>query len=65
MTQDTVPVPLQPVSEPEPAKTSQLAIWSLVLGILSFCLVCVTGIPGLILGIISLNKIGKSPAELK
>lgn len=65
MTQDTVPVPVQPASEPAPAKTSALAIWSLVLGFLSFCMVCVTGIPGLILGIMGLVKIGKAPAELK
>ena len=46
-----------------PPQTSSLAIWSLVLGISSF-LCGVTAIPGLILGIIALNKIKESAGRL-
>jgi len=42
-----------------------LAIWSLVLGILSFCGGCITGVPAIILGILALTKINKPPAALK
>ena len=43
--------------------TSGMAIAALVLGVLSFCLTFVTGIPAIILGIISLTKINKSRGE--
>ena len=45
--------------------TSALAIWSLVLGVLSFCGACITGVPAVILGILALVRINKSPAALK
>jgi len=45
-------------------RTSGMAIASLVLGVLSFCLSILTGLPAIILGIISLNKINKSRGEL-
>lgn len=45
--------------------TSSLAIWSLVLGILSFCGGCITGVPAIILGILALARINKPPAALK
>lgn len=60
MTDQAVP----PSMSPTPA-TSKLAIWSLVLGVLSFCAVCVTGVPAVVLGIIALVKISKSPTALK
>lgn len=45
------------------AKTSGMAIWSLVLGVSSFA--CgVTAIPGLILGIIAMNQIKRSAGQL-
>jgi prepilin-type processing-associated H-X9-DG protein len=47
------------------ARTSGLAIASFVLGILSFCTFFTTGIVAIILGIISLVKIGKSSGQLK
>jgi len=47
------------------AKTSGLAITSLVLGILSFCTFFLTMIPAIIFGIISLVKIEKSGGQLK
>lgn len=40
--------------------TSSFAIWSLVLGLLSCGLSCLTGIPGLILGLMGLSKIQES-----
>ncbi len=49
---------------PTPARTSGLAITSLVLGILGFCSAGITSLIGLILGIIALNKIGKSQGAL-
>ena len=58
--------PLQPQPQSQPTKTSATAIWSMVLGILSvaLCLNALTAIPGLILGIVSLNKIGASQQML-
>lgn len=47
------------------AKTSGLAIASLVLAILTFCTFFITAIPALILGIVSLVKIEKSAGQLK
>jgi len=47
------------------AKTSGLAIASFVLGVLSFCTFFTTGIVAIILGIVSLVKIGKSGGRLK
>ncbi len=63
MTTPIVPPPLP--TQPSAAATSALAVWSLVLGILSFCAVCVTGVPAIVLGILALTKINKSPATLK
>ncbi len=40
--------------------TSSFAIWSLVLGLLSCGLSCLTGIPGLVLGLMGLSKIQES-----
>ncbi|MBI5394873.1 MAG: DUF4190 domain-containing protein [Verrucomicrobia bacterium] len=57
------PPPFPPAASPAPQrKTAGIAIASLVLGILSlFCGACVTGIPAIILGIIALVRIGKTP----
>jgi prepilin-type processing-associated H-X9-DG protein len=46
-------------------KNSGLAIWSLVLGILGFFTCGITGIVGLILGIVGLSEISKSAGRLK
>ena len=54
-------VPAFPAAVPPgPAKTSVLAIVSVVLGVLSCPLSCLTAIPGLICGIIGLLRIGNS-----
>ena len=63
MTTPIVPPPLP--AQPAAPATSTLAIWSLVLGILSFCGGCVTGVPAIILAILALTKINKSPAVFK
>jgi len=47
------------------AKTSGLAITSLVLGILSIFTLFLTALPAIILGIISIFKIEKSAGQLK
>ncbi len=47
------------------AKTSQCAIWSLVCGILSFCLSIFGGIPAIVLGILGIIKVNADPANLK
>lgn len=46
-------------------KTSKLAIWSLVLGILTLFGGLVTAIPAIVCGIIGLGKINKSKSQLK
>ena len=46
-------------------RTSRLAIASLVLGILSLPSVGITGIPGLICGLLAQSKIRKNPTELR
>ena len=54
------------VQGPKPdAKTSGLAIASLVLGILSFFTCFITALPAIILGIVGLIKINKSAGQLK
>jgi prepilin-type processing-associated H-X9-DG protein len=49
----------------EPARTSRLAIASLILGLLSIFTCFITAIPALITGIMSLVKINKSQGKLK
>jgi len=46
-------------------RTSNLAIASFVLGILSFCTFCITALPAVILGIVALVKIAGSSGRLK
>ena len=61
-------VPMAQEAKPGPAKasgTSGKAIASLVLGLFSIVGMCLTGIPGLILGIMGLNDVGKSAGRLK
>ncbi len=58
------PVPGVPAPGAASARLSGLAIASLVLGILGLFSVALTAIPGLVLGIIALIKIQKSPAKL-
>ncbi|MEM7697672.1 MAG: DUF4190 domain-containing protein [Verrucomicrobiota bacterium] len=45
-------------------KTSSLAVWSLILGLLSLVFSCLTGLPSIILGAIGLTKINKSEGRL-
>ena len=53
--------PAPPVSpQMRTGGTSSFAIWSLVLGLLSCGLSCLTGIPGLVLGLMGLSKIQES-----
>ena len=56
----------QPIkSGPKPASgTSGKAIASLILGLVSIVGMCLTGIPGLILGIMGLSDVGKSGGRL-
>jgi hypothetical protein len=58
--------PIPPLSGlPSQSKTSALAIWSLVLGILSLmCFTILAGIPGVICGHKALSKIKRSGGEL-
>jgi prepilin-type processing-associated H-X9-DG protein len=51
-------------SAPAQPKTSGLAIASIVLGIAGLCTVGLTGIVGIILGIIALKKIGRSGGQV-
>jgi len=46
-------------------RTSRLAAYSLVLGIASLVTLYLTAVPGLILGIVALDKIKKNPEALK
>lgn len=62
---DLPPLPANPFSPPAagpaaPTKTSGLAIASLVLGILSCPFSILAGIPGLVCGILGLNRISRS-----
>ena len=57
-------VPPTMTSSPSPTKTSGMAVTSLVLGILGFFTCGITALPGLILGIVAMNKIGKSKGQL-
>ncbi len=59
----TVGDPERPARESE-RRTSGLAIASLVLGVLSFCLVACSGIPGLVVGVVSLVMISKGQGRL-
>ena len=56
-----IPVSAMPAMEPQ---TSKLAIWSLVCGIATVFCSCITGIPAIIMGVMSLNRIGKSQGTL-
>lgn len=53
--------PTEPQTEFAP-KTSPMAIWSLILGILGW-FICVTVIPGVILGILGLKQVKEKPRE--
>jgi hypothetical protein len=47
-----------------PVRTSGKAVASLVLGVLSFCLSALAGIPAVILGVLGLNDISRSPRRV-
>ena len=47
------------------AKTSKLAIWSFVLGILSIAVGFITAIPALVFGIVGLVNVNQSKGQLK
>ncbi len=49
----------------ENARTSQCAIWSLVLGLLSFGIWLLGSIPAIILGIVAIRNVNEAPANLK
>lgn len=57
------PSPSGPIPKETLGRISLLAVWSLVCGILAFCLY-ITALPGLILGIIALVKIPGSKGRL-
>jgi hypothetical protein len=63
----TTPPPLSqaPISMvPVPAKTSQMAIWSMVIGALSmFCCQIILGPIAIILGCVALSKIKSTPGQ--
>lgn len=56
-----IPVSAMPAMEPQ---TSKLAVWSLVCGIATVFCSCITGIPAIIMGVMALNRIGKSHGTL-
>jgi hypothetical protein len=58
-----LPIRNESASAPVPTKTSLLAILSLVLGIASFGCSCLTGIPGIVCGILGLKEIEKSKQQ--
>lgn len=63
---ETIP-PLSDAPSPSQPKTSALAVWSLVLGILSVALPCfaiLTALPGVICGHLGLSRIKKSGGAL-
>jgi hypothetical protein len=49
----------------QPEGTSTAAVFSLVLGILSLCLLFLAGIPAIILGVIGLRAVGRSGGRLR
>ena len=49
---------------PAQAATSGKAITSLLLGLLSFCLALLTGIPAIIVGLLALKDISRNPQRL-
>lgn len=51
--------------QPAQSKGSMLAMFSLILGILSFCLWIFGAIPAIILGIVALTKISASQGQLR
>jgi prepilin-type processing-associated H-X9-DG protein len=61
----SAPPPIPVASPPAVAKVSGLAIASLVLGILGLVTFGLTGIVGIVLGIIALVKVGHSQGRLK
>jgi Domain of unknown function (DUF4190)/GYF domain 2 len=67
--QGSTPPPLPAGAAATPAKTSGMAITSLVLGILGIATcgltVLLSAPVGLILGIVAMNKIGKNPGQLR
>lgn len=56
-----IPVSAMPAMEPQ---TSKLAVWSLVCGIATLFCSCITGFPAIIMGVMALNRIGKSQGAL-
>jgi peptidyl-prolyl cis-trans isomerase B (cyclophilin B) len=52
----------KPAYQPQPAGANGLAVASLVLGILSICAGCLTGIPAIILGHFALSQIRQTGA---
>lgn len=58
-------LPNLPAAAPPPAKTSGLAITSLVLGLLGLISCGISSLVGLVLGIVSLTQISKSQGRLK
>jgi prepilin-type processing-associated H-X9-DG protein len=57
-------MPAAPPENLQPTRTSRLAIWSLVLGLLGVVTYGITAIAGLVLGIIALVKIAKARGAL-
>src|SRR5262245_43849176 len=54
--------------EPEgapPPRTSGKAVWSLVLGLLSFCGLFLTGLPAVVLGLLGMRDIRRSDGRLR
>lgn len=53
--------PSYPSPDSNTPKMSMMAIFAMVLGLLSFCLTIIAGIPAIILGIVALAKINREP----
>jgi hypothetical protein len=48
----------------DPARASGKAVASLVLGLASFLLLCMTGVPAIIFGILGLSEVGRRPGRV-
>jgi type II secretory pathway pseudopilin PulG len=60
-----MPAMMPPNVPPGEQRTSGLAVTSLVLGLLSFVALCITGLPAIIFGAVALNSIKNSFGRLK
>lgn len=58
-------IPPKPSMQGQASRSSGKAIFSLVLGLMSMCMMFFTGIPAIILGIMAHSEIGRSQGQIK